>query len=214
MLDNLLKNKKVIIVGPASYLENSLKEDFINSFDIVVRLNNSFNIPKTSIRDIGNRTDVLYHCLWGPHFPNSIPLLKSKIKILKTSYPNIAPFSLDIERFMKINSDRIPYEIYETKKYKELFDLVGSRPNTGTMAIFDLLSYDIDNLHISGITMFRGGYISNYRKNFMHKSRKEVQKENEIYKVHNIQQQIEYLKKKLVDDRITLDRDWETLLFH
>lgn len=207
MLDNFLRNKKVIIVGPASYLENSLKKDFINSFDIVVRLNNSFNIPETSVKDIGDRTDVLYHCLWGPHFPNSIPLLKSKIKILKTSYPNIAPFSFDIERFIKINSGRIPYEIYEIQKYKDLFESVGSRPNTGTMAIFDLLSYDIDSLHISGITMFRGGYISNYRKQFMHKSREQVQKENEIHKVHDIQQQINFLKKILTHDIITMDQE-------
>lgn len=207
MIEDLVQNKKVIIIGPASYLDNSLKKEFIDSFDTVIRLNNSYKICKNSIKDIGDRTDILYHCLWGPHFPNSIPLLKNNVKILKTSYPKIPPFSFDIDRFIKANCDRVPFEIYETNKYKELCDLVGSRPNTGTMAIFDLLSYKFDRLHISGITMFDGGYMGSYRDSFMHDSREQVVKENEIYKIHNIKEQIIFLRKALIHDKITLDEE-------
>lgn len=203
----MLKDKKVIVVGPASYLEGSKKGNFIESFDVVVRLNNGYDIHESYIEDVGKRTDVLYHCLWGPHFPNSIPHLNQKVKYLKCSYPNILPFSLDIGKFNKVNRDRIKFEPYQLSKYEELFNILESRPNTGTSAIYDLMSYEIKSLHISGITMFDGGYLKKYRNSHVHSSREEVEMENKKFKIHNIQSQIEFLKVFLKNEKITLDKN-------
>lgn len=207
MIKEILENKNVILVGPAAYLENSKKRDFIESFDVIVRLNNGFVTHPELIQDIGNRTDILYHCLWGPVFPMSIPLLKNNIKILKSSYPDIAPFNIDIQRFQNINLDRIEFEIYELEKFNFLKNTLKSRPNTGTSAIYDLMSYNIKNLHISGITMFAGGYQKKYRQNFIFNNREEVEKSNLSHKVHNIKNQIEFLRDFLQNDIITMDQE-------
>ena len=59
---NFVKDKNVIIVGSAGYLMNQNKGEWINSFDIVVRINNS--IPIEFPNDYGKRTDILYHILF------------------------------------------------------------------------------------------------------------------------------------------------------
>ena len=55
-MKEMLENKRVILVGPAAYLENSKKRDFIESFDVIVRLNNGYITQPNLIQDIGNRT--------------------------------------------------------------------------------------------------------------------------------------------------------------
>ena len=50
-LSEELKDKRVIIVGPSSYLENMKSGKFIDSFDIVVRINN--------IHDLNTINEVL-----------------------------------------------------------------------------------------------------------------------------------------------------------
>ena len=51
----MFKDKKVIIVGPSSYLEGMGQGGFIDSFDIVVRINNihDINNPKL-VKDLGD----------------------------------------------------------------------------------------------------------------------------------------------------------------
>jgi len=39
MLENLVSNKRVIVVGPAAYLNNLNNGEFIDNFDVVVRIN-------------------------------------------------------------------------------------------------------------------------------------------------------------------------------
>ena len=198
MLNDYLKNKKVVLVGPAAYLHNSKKMNFIDSFDVVVRLNNGYNISEERIQDLGSRTDVLYHCFWGPHFPQSIPFL---------TYPNIEPFSTDLTKFNLVNQNRVPFEVYDLELYLKLFNLLNSRPNTGTCAIYDLINSQIKSLHVCGITMFKGGYIKGYRKTHVFNSRKEVELENNIHKNHDIGNQIKFLKNIFKDERVTLDKE-------
>ena len=69
------------------------------------------------------------------------------------------------------------------------------------------MSYNIKSLHISGITMFAGGYQKSYRENYIFNNREEVEKSNLSHKVHNIKNQIEFLKDFLQNNKITLDKE-------
>ena len=62
-LNNYLKQKSVIIVGPSQNLIGKLKGKFIDSHDIIVRLNKCWKIPKELEKDYGSRTDILWHCM-------------------------------------------------------------------------------------------------------------------------------------------------------
>src|SRR5687767_2183282 len=57
------KNKRVVIVGPASSAFQTGKGDFINAFDVIVRVNKSAGVVHHGkfSGDIGTRTDVLFH---------------------------------------------------------------------------------------------------------------------------------------------------------
>lgn len=205
MLANIVEGKKIILVGPASYLRGSQKGSFIDNFDLVIRLNDSYKIKESDSLDLGKRTDILYHCLWGPIFPSNVALLKQKVKFIKSSYPSIPPFRTDIDKFIRVNQERIKFESYDVKVYKKLENMCESRPNTGTCAIYDLLKMNPKQMHISGITMFRGGYIDGYRKKYMLSSRKEAISLNNKHGNHNIEKQIKVLRNILNNKIITMD---------
>ena len=58
---NFFKNKSVVMVGPSSYLEGSKMGRIIDSFDVVVRINNIHdNFNESLNNDFGKRTDVVY----------------------------------------------------------------------------------------------------------------------------------------------------------
>ena len=111
---NLLRDKRVIIVGPSITVQKCGLGNLIDGFDIIVRLNKSVPLPKHMYNHIGSRTDVIYNSLntsdypgenkFSPHF-----LKKHNIKYLRCPYPPISPFKNDIRNFCKKNRNMINF---------------------------------------------------------------------------------------------------------
>ena len=59
-LDELV-GKNVVIVGPAGYMVGQGLGEYIDSFDVIVRVNHA--LPIALPEDYGSRTTVLYHIL-------------------------------------------------------------------------------------------------------------------------------------------------------
>ena len=162
-----LENKNVVIVGPAPYMEGSNYGEVINNYDIVVRINKSVPIPEELKCDIGNRTDILYNCL-EPH-PDSGGIVDSKmwksqgVKWISSPYPPIPPFVNDIVRFQNNNTENIPFNIFDGEYYNEIATSLKTRPNSGILAMADLLCYNIKTLRVLGFTLYKGGYYQQYR---------------------------------------------------
>ena len=55
-----LKGKRIIMVGPAPYLEGQGLGKEIDKYDIVVRINHGILLAKNNPEDYGSKTDVLY----------------------------------------------------------------------------------------------------------------------------------------------------------
>ena len=164
--NEFLKNKKVILIGPSPSLEGSKKGEYIDSFDVVVRLNKSF--PVEANEDIGTRTDIHYHCLHtNPACGGTIfyKELKEQNVILSAPYPKwVRPFYNDVSSFQKENQNwNIPFHMIDTHYYLEISKMLKTRPNSGTLAILDLLAYDVKELHITGFTWFRDGWRKSYK---------------------------------------------------
>ena len=86
---------------------------------------------------------------------------------------------------------------------------MGTRPNTGVLAILDLLSAEIKQLYITGITFFKGGYIKEYR-NYSEAS---VLKRMSEHGNHQQEPQIDFMKKILLDDnRVVIDKSLKEVL--
>lgn len=199
-----LKSQSVALVGPAPTMEGSQNGAFIESFDIVVRLNHILPIPKQLQNDIGERTDVLYHNLWesNPYctpFPRLVEILEETVQWICSAHPEINldhPFAEDIASFKKTLSGRVPFHLVDQNRYLKLREAIGCRPNVGISAIVDLLSFEISELYITGFTFYRQD-LPQYHKHYHAMG---------LDTVHNQEKQRMYLQELVSkDSRINFD---------
>ena len=167
--NELLKDKKVIVVGPSPSLEGSGKGKEIDGYDIVVRVNKGFPIEDGFESDLGSRTDIHYHCLHtSPECCGDIfyKEMKDDNVFVSCPYPKyINSFYSDVTSFEKENKKwNLSFHCADTDYYIEVARMLGTRPNSGTMTIMDLLCYDLKELHITGFTWFRDGWRKSYKK--------------------------------------------------
>ena len=171
---DLVKGKRVAIVGPAPYLKQSQIGDKIDDYDIVCRINDI--IPSEHLRcHYGKRTDIMFH-----NFGTiTIPGLKRKIeketeafnKLKMMVCPVIKATHSDTDYLQwpddhvsgvvanceEINSNKIPFYWIGVPDYKKLYNEIGVEFNTGMAAIMTLLNYPIRELYVTGFTFYMGG---------------------------------------------------------
>lgn len=220
--EQFLKGKRVCLVGPSPTVKNIQYDLFrenieqvkqIESYDLIVRLNKSLPMPPSLKEFVGERTEVIYNCM-SPD-PESggfidINYLKNKISWLVSSLPNKKPFSFDIENFEKRNNQTINFTAPKLEFFNKIEQEMNTRPNTGVMAILDILSCEIKELYITGITFFKGGYAREYR-NY---DEAQVLARMASHGNHRQEPQIEYMKKILSsDDRVAMDKYLEEIVY-
>ena len=223
-MEDYLKNKRVVIVGPADYVDNN---ELINSYDVIVRINKGHNMINTGKH--GNRTDILYH-IANQHKENGgkIPL-DDNIKHIKFVYPVLDLY--DDSSFKNIGTLRDYVKIYYDKKiYNQIKNKCSvidesiylnfekeckSRPNSGLCAILDLLNYDIRELYITGFTLFQTNYNPSYR-NIVEGSEETSKKALERMKDHNFHNQKKsaeiYKNYILKNDKVKYDKELINIL--
>ena len=87
--------------------------------------------------------------------------------------------------------------------------MMDSRPNSGTAAMVDLLSYNIKELYITGFTFFKGGYYKEYRKY----NEKQVMDRMARAGHHNQEKQFRVMKDMLENDnRVKMDKALKRVL--
>ncbi len=164
---NFFKNKSVVMVGPSSYLEGSKMGRIIDSFDVVVRINNIHdNFNESLNNDFGKRTDVVY-------FDGSIDdnrlesYLRVRPKLLICSYPETEWFfsercSSSIDRVQNLfRTEIIDQNLYSKLKH-DLDSNLKVRPNSGLSGIVDLLNKKLKKLYVTGIDFYRNSYASHH----------------------------------------------------
>ncbi len=198
----MFQNKKVIIVGPSSYLEDKNSGKFIDSFDLVVRINNLHDINNSKlVEDLGIKTDIIYFdgSMDQSRFNNYIDCSP---KLLKCTYPESEWF---FEERCKTNVSGLKnffnVEVIDNKIYQKLKSSLNKnlkvRPNSGLIAIVDLLKFPIKELYVTGIDFYRNSY-SSYHPDYGGKSLeyvKQVFKNGDNGDVHDINKQFIYFKK-------------------
>ena len=61
-LEKLVTGKRIAVVGPSSHLTGLGGGELIESYDLVVRINQHFSVPQHQWIDYGVRTDILFNC--------------------------------------------------------------------------------------------------------------------------------------------------------
>ena len=183
-----LQNKNVVLVGPSSTMENSDLGKYIDSHDIVVRLNTSLSGDWDGVlKDFGTRTDILYHSLSTVYVGQPISqisgansllgtpsvdpslIVKNKVKYVSEIYPrgefmytgNILP---NVMHLLKYDASHggINIRHIPSGPYFETKNLIGCHLNSGIITIVDLLQSNLKSLTILGIDFHRVAYSKYY----------------------------------------------------
>ena len=184
---DFLKDKRVIIVGPAWHSKNSKQKDFIEKYDVVVRMNAGSIIPTEKVVvDIGSRIDIWYCSLSGYFFNKEI-ITSKFLKELKQrglkwiSCPYVSKRAGGIRKLEKYNKCSIPIHVVNHEYYKDLYSISKTKITTGLVTIYDLLHFDIKELYLTGMSFYstdvinkRKTYYSGYIKGVTYVNQKSV----------------------------------------
>ena len=202
---NAIKHKTVIIVGPAGYLQGQGKGAWIDSFDLVARVNHA--IPIAFPEDYGSRTDVLYHIL--SHRGDNHKKICDRKEIetwrdhgLKWLISRHTAVSKRVRDMGPIINGAFPWACMHHVFYGKLKQAIGSKtPNTGISAIMHMLSVPIKSLTITGFDLYQTGVYPGYGDV---QEGEDPRKVNDIH--HDVDAQIEYLVRVIKrDNRIHID---------
>ena len=166
MLLELIKDKRVAIVGPSSFLNNKKMGVLIDSYDIVIKLN-KFEV--LSPIDYGKKTDILFFTYAG-----GIPSILIKNYNIKLIVASGRPRNLLNRRINKIEESKkmfkVHHEFYpeeELSSYMKNFIFIHRPRKSLGFWIICLLFDKIDmmkELGIFGIDFCFNRYNPNYSK--------------------------------------------------
>lgn len=165
-LEKLITGKRLAIVGPSPHLNGLGMGELIESYDLVIRINQHFPVPEHQWIDYGKRTDILFNCLnilklraLGHSVSNHSEYLKSLKFILQ---PNLSMW--DIERqentvraiYNNLGKD-IPWQNVSDGYIFKVCRQVGTICNTGLIGLAVLLNYDVEEIYLTGYTFYNMG---------------------------------------------------------
>jgi len=174
MYQDFITGKSVAIVGPAAYMAGSGLGDEIDSHDVVVRINRSIETIDEFEKDIGRRCDILYSCLIetpmqagtiDPKYLRDRYDIKYICAPPASSMAGIAPEPrfhdmIDLKKLAKIR-EYIPVRLVDNVFHTNLASFVNCRPNTGFLAIYDLMVLRPSKLSVYGFSFYLDGFIKN-----------------------------------------------------
>jgi SAM-dependent methyltransferase len=227
-LRNHLTGKKVAVVGPAAYMMNSGLGKEIDQHDVVVRINRGLDSINHYKEDVGTKTDILYSSLIE-EAQHAGDLSVDKLKEHGTRWIITPPSSgvdgvCHSESFHELvdhaKIDLIKKEIPVTFVSKELnndlVQFINCKPNTGFLAIYDLLQYDLESLSVYGFSFFLDGYIKDQKSGLEKEKNCTVQEYVELAfnSKRHVQKNIWSFAKKLLlnNKKVKLDSTLEKIL--
>ena len=180
-----IEGKSIALVGPAAYLQGSKYGKKIDNHDTVVRINRGVELVDKYEEDIGKQTDILYSCL----IEKAANAGKVNGKRLKEKYgvkylcaPPESTFDgiATKSKFHHMVNDNtvkeilrhIPVRIVDHGLHTDLAKKVKCRPNTGFLAIYDLLQQNPKELSIYGFSFYLDGFMPGCKEGIIQEKNK------------------------------------------
>ena len=221
-----IEGKTVAIVGPAQYMMGKNLGEEIDNHDIVVRINRSIESCNKFSSDIGKRTDVLYSCMIEkPENAGKINIedwIEKNISFIcvppKSTMGGVANSSSQIadsanyEKFIA-TKNKINTRIIDAQLNNSVAREVSCRPNTGYLAIFDILAHSPSKLSIYGFSFYLDGFIKNTKAGISGMSEDDFANKCFNSKRHVQSNLWRYAKESLLTNRkVYLDETLEKIL--
>ncbi|WP_281827431.1 hypothetical protein [Jannaschia rubra] len=164
------RDLRVMVIGPAETVTEDLEGTDVDSYDVVVRLNNGLMLSEARPDVLGRRTDVLFHNLReeGERSAGAIPASRlNALGVGMVVYPHWRNRRLrDLYWAKRAELRRDggpPVRIVPPRMTDRIRRAIGDRPPTvGTSAVMFFLDCPIAELAIHGFTFFETAYASGY----------------------------------------------------
>jgi hypothetical protein len=189
-LNDLIKGKRIAIIGPADSSLNTGKGEYINGFDFVVRLNKAPNIIGEGKwdSDIGSKTDILFHSFFENEKFGGGPLRFELYDRLGIQYvinplPTFFGYRNSFNYYKKYLENRVVYTLPRASFIPIKKSFKKYRPTTGFCALYSILNSDFSELYISGFTFFKTNYVDGYRDSLQ--KVEGLRKTMDSMKIHN-----------------------------
>jgi hypothetical protein len=167
---DMLKGKRVAVVGPASTAFNTNLGDYIDSFDFVLRVNKSAIVVDSGKfeRDIGKRTDILFHSFFENTESGGGPLdftvfERQGVRYLINPRNTFSGLRNTFNFYKKYLVPRSTYTL-PAPLYREICKpLRNFRPTIGFTALMTALHTEFSELYITGFTFYQTPFGAGYR---------------------------------------------------
>lgn len=211
---NWFKDKRVAIVGGADSVLKEKLGEYIDGFDIVVRINKGVEIIESQYEYAGKKTDVLFHSfceapshlggtpitpeLWKVHNVKKI-LYARTYRLGRNNCLDFLTFLNNSKR--KIKFSQLPDDLY-------LKNLAAVQPNgneatVGFSAINTVISCQPKELYITGITFFKTPHNTAYRSI----SEEVMDNAMKVEKHHDVDAEYQYVKKLYIQHQDIIKPD-------
>tara|TARA_A100001515_G_scaffold58173_1_gene45962 strand:- start:2192 stop:3037 length:846 start_codon:yes stop_codon:yes gene_type:complete len=206
-LSNLVSGKRIAYVCPSPHLKGQKMGSLIDSYDLVVRVNQAFHTPEDIKEDYGERTDVLMNCLNILKIQALYKNLEYARSLKYIVCPMVSMWDIQrVEAFLDYVGT--PWHNVSDGYLFKIFKEVGTTCNTGLTGIITLLNYDIKELYVTGMTFFN---MNNFGNVYHDAYQNEASKYNNFkinddgcpnlkdlrMDIHHQQPQIDYFRKIL-----------------
>lgn len=167
---NWFKDKRVVIIGGADSAYKEKLGEYIDSFDVVVRVNNGVRVIEKYVEYIGKRTDFLFHTLYedvdGGGSPIELELWQRMgVQNLVFSHHTNSIYGENLKRFVLSKQGDVKIvQMSEDVYQHNMRSIYPYHPTTGLIAIETILMCKPSMLYITGITFFRTAHQQEYRK--------------------------------------------------
>jgi hypothetical protein len=163
-------NKRIAVLGAADTLYDDRNGDYIDQFDIVVRINKAAITWKPeNAAYVGKKMTFLYHSFYENEFSGGGVMdwdLFGKYGIRKVINPNFTFKGLRAH-FNFYKRHLKPYKTYiiiPSSSKKSRSYLNGHIPTIGFSALSSILESNCKEVYISGFTFFKSSYHKDYRE--------------------------------------------------
>lgn len=166
------KGKTVAIVGGADSVLHEPLGEYIDRFDVVVRINNGVKVIADQYAYVGHKTDILFHTFYNKSgskedSPIEIDLwLKNQVgKIIFARHEDVDTFCMqNMSHFMDVTAEQYQFSQVPSLTNKSEFSILHPyTPTTGFTAINLIMSCAPKSLYLTGITFFKTAHNSKYR---------------------------------------------------
>ena len=206
--------KTIAIIGGGDTALQEKNGYYIDSFDIVIRINRGIDNYLDKSEYLGSRTDILFHGLHEDPFNGCGPVkpkewLKKGVKKVIFPLVGIGERAL-IDTYILRSKGRLPLLRLNAEEYNEITKVLkGFRTTTGFAAIYLMTKVKFKRLYITGFTFFKTPHQAGYNDNV---SIDLVRENIKKFKHHNPDLEYEYFKKAILKvQNIEIDKGMESI---